>query len=188
MTIDITPENSEGLIVNRATVVLANRGFTIVSTQPDISVGNVVLAPGEKFSVTVAFKPTKEGAHMATLSIGSNDERNATISIPLRGTGQTQVSVGEQETMRSKLYLFAAPTVVSDESIVSFGVDTPAPIPAKITVVNSIGSEVAVLHDGMTNGDVQTVVLPARTLSAGVYYIVMSAGGATTSVPVTIVK
>ncbi len=188
LTVDITPANSEGLVIDRTTVVLANRGFTIVSTQPDISAGDVTLAPGEKFTVTVAFKPTKEGLHMAMLNIGSNDQRNSSISIPLRGTGQTQVSVGEEKDMRSKLYLFAAPSAFSDESTVSFGVDTSVPVPATISVVNSIGREVAVLFDGLATGDVQTAVLSAKALPAGVYYVVLRAAAATTSVPVTIVK
>lgn len=188
MTIEVSPDNAEGLVVERATVVLPNRGFTLVSSEPSLANGAVKLAQGEKLKFTVAFKPTKEALYMASLNIVTNDLRNGSISVPLRGNGRTQVSVGELNDALSKLYLFVAPNAFSDESLVSFGVATAAPTAAKVTLVNSLGSEVAVLFDGVSTGDVQTAALSAKNLAAGVYYVVLHSAGATTSVPVTIVK
>lgn len=189
MTVEVTPVNAEGLTVERTSVFLPNRGFELVSTEPSLESGPVVLKAGEKMTVTVAFKPTKDGAHTATLSVGSNDQRNSTVSIPLRGTGTDVVSVGDESGNSAPIVsLTAAPTIFTDESLVSFAVDVATPVQTRLVVVNSIGQEMVVLFDGPASSRTQTVTLSGKTFAAGVYYIVMHTSGVTTAVPVTIVR
>lgn len=190
MTVEVSPANEQGLVVSRGSVFLPNRGFDFVSSVPSLDGGPVTLKQGEKMTFTVAFRPTVEKDYSATLSILSNDQRNDNLRIPLQGVGKLQVSVEEHpaEASAPKLYLMAAPTVLSDESHVSFAVDSQTPLAARIVVVNSIGQEVATVFTGDANERIQQVALPAATLPAGVYYVVFHVAGATAAVPVTVVK
>lgn len=188
LTIEVTPANAEGLLVDRASVFLPNRGFELVASEPDLTNGPVSLQAGEKLTLTVAFKPTKEQNYTATLSIVSNDQRNGTIQVPLRGMGAEVVSVGDTPQYGPAVSLVAAPTIFTDESLVSFAVDAAAPVQTRVVVVNSIGQEMAILFEGVASSRLQTATLSARLLPAGVYYVVLHTAGATTAVPVTVIK
>lgn len=190
MTVEVSPVNEQGLVISQGTVFLPNRGFELVSTAPSLESGPVTLKQGEKMTFTVAFRPTAEKDYSATLSVLSNDQRTDNLRIPLRGVGKLQVSVGEHqpEAQAPGLYLTVAPTVFGDESHVSFAVDSPTPLSASITVVNSIGKEVAKVFEGEATEHIQTIALPGASLPAGVYYVVFHTAGATTAVPVTVVK
>ncbi|OQY27645.1 MAG: hypothetical protein B6244_09985 [Candidatus Cloacimonetes bacterium 4572_55] len=67
------------------TLSAVNSGFSIVGVEPEGSLQNRLLDPGQHIYVTVRFSPTDPGSYSGSLSIQSNDTENSSVSLALTG-------------------------------------------------------------------------------------------------------
>ncbi|MFN8361290.1 MAG: peptide-N-glycosidase F-related protein [Candidatus Kapaibacterium sp.] len=189
MTAEVTPKNNEGLqITSEPYVFLKNKGFTIVETIPALdSTGKVFIPFGETFQVVVEFAPTATGAFSAKLNIPTNSDFTPTLGVRLVGTaGPVGVEEYSAEA-KPALLLEAAPNTVSTESIISFGVDSPTQVAARLALVNNLGQEVAVLFNGNNASTIEHVTLNGLEFPSGMYHLSLRALGSTTVIPIAII-
>lgn len=188
LSVDISPKNAIGLEVSLAKINVSNRNFRIVSTVPDLSAGTVKLGATDKLTITVEFAPVTPVVRNARLDITTNDERFSPYSVYLTGTGAWAAGVSEDAKTSDMLTLSAVPSVISEESTVSFSVNSLGNTPTRVTLVNTLGQEVATLFDGIANADGQTAKLDAHGIASGTYFIVLRSLGMAKTLPVSIVR
>jgi hypothetical protein len=87
-TVPVTVTNTGGTTVTLSSATASGSGFSVTgSTLP------IALTAGQGASFNVVFTPTSAGAASGALTINSNAS-NATLSVPLSGTGVSQGQLG----------------------------------------------------------------------------------------------
>lgn len=95
-------------------------------------------------------------------------------------------SVPDEATTILDAALRVTPSPATAGSVVSFSLAHPGTI--RLTVVDRLGREVAVLREGLSSAGAQTIPLEPLGLVSGVYFLRMTAGGSTLSAPFQVVR
>ncbi|GAB1430206.1 hypothetical protein MASR2M18_10390 [Ignavibacteria bacterium] len=176
MTLTITPKNSLGLEVSLPYLTLKNRGYSIKSTEPEIT-DKILLKYGDTLKINVEFAPTSEGNKTTNLNFSTNDQRNSSIQVKLNGWGGPITSVKEIETDNSVLFLEANPVIATDEISIRFGDYSNLHEPSKVVLNNMFGQEIATVFEGALSVEGEQITLKTGDFPAGVFYLTLVSGG-----------
>lgn len=185
MQVTVTPQNATGLEITDMNIALKNRGYSILKTEPAFT-DKLQLKLGDTLKITVEFYPTSAGNKITNLSISTNDQRNSSITVRLNGWGGP--SGVEEDEKSSTLFLNAVPNVASDETTVTFGDAAGGNRQVRLSLLNSLGQEVAVVFNGTLNSPEQKLSLPTKTYPPGVYFLALRSGVTSITSPITILR
>ncbi len=186
ISLNIYPANSKGLEVSNLSIVFGTqRGYSVVSTEPQLDSIPVQLDSGMKMTITIKFKPPKTGNMITSLNIYNNDDINSLKQIKLIGTGLDANGVKEFDS--ENLYLNVNKNPVSNHAEIKYGTGNFATTNTKLILYNSLGQLVRIVHSGLTDID-NSCDLNVSDLSIGVYYLVFSSGKSSITKPVIVVK
>jgi hypothetical protein len=189
LNFEVTPSNDKGITIQSINVNLGSkRGFTLISTNPDVTKGAVNLKQGEKLSGTIRFNPTKSGISSTNTFISTNDYHNQTLTIRLVGIGFDPNSDVTETYSHSNLTLNAYPNPFSNELNIEFSSGVKSSVNTKISLVNEYGSEVAIVFIGAAEPNIKAIQFNSSELSQGVYYLLMQSGYYTESLPLILIK
>ena len=189
MTFEIYPANKSGIIISSIKIVLGDKwGFSIQSTNPDMSQGEIKLNYGERMLVTVALKPKKAGRLSAIMNITSNDERQNQINVRLVANGIDPNGVEDNKNIQTPLNLSVSSNPISEKATINFSVGSSFTQNAKLAVYNTNGVQIEILHYGLTDNFSNTLVFNPGNLPNGIYYLVLTTNNSSKSLPVIIMR
>ncbi len=169
-TVEITPVNEKGLIINKLEVVLGSaKGFFIDETNPPYEGSPVELAYGEKMTVTIRFEPGSGGNKSSSLNINSNDDRTPQKKVFLVGKAIDPSGVSIDELSEFGVH----PNPVTGIAKVEFR-DEFALENATLSLHNILGETTAIISDnpGLTG----SFEYDFSSFPAGVYFVILSNG------------
>ncbi len=188
-TLEVSPANDKGLLVTDIVVTALHDAFSIESITPPLGSEGVRLEAGEKMLVQVAFQPGKDGTLSATMRVESNDERFPSKRVRLTGVGGLSTSVNiTSPHANTQLQLDATPNPISSETLISYTLDAPQAVEARLVLVNSLGQELALLFEGSLRPDTYTQRFNREALPSGVYFLQFRTAGAAISKQILVVE
>jgi hypothetical protein len=97
-TIGISNTGWANLVINN--LVLNGDGFVIER----INQNKIIIAPDESIDLNIEFRPLKPGSYSGVLSIVSNDSKNTTAYVSLRGESREKIKEAVNEKAKVKVY------------------------------------------------------------------------------------
>ncbi len=186
LSFDIYPVNGKGIEISNLQIIFGTqKGYYLASTDPPLGETPVKIDSGSKMTVTVEFKPPREGTLNSSLTISNNDEINTPYSIKLTGFGTDPNYVGDNED--ENLILEISQNPISTNAEIKFGNDNYINSKTRLTMYNSMGQLIKVLYDGMLD-DVKSMNLTTDGIDSGIYYMVLTMNSKTITKPVVVVK
>ncbi|MBI5324640.1 MAG: T9SS type A sorting domain-containing protein [Ignavibacteriae bacterium] len=186
LSFDIYPVNSKGVDISRLQIIFGDKkGYFISSTEPPLGVDPIHIDSGSVMTVTIEFKPPKEGIQNSTLNIINNDDLNSTYTVKLTGFGTDPNSV--RTNSDELLILEISQNPISTNAEIKFGNDNFVSSKARLVLYNSLGQLVKLLYDGLLD-DIHSLNLSADGIDSGIYYMALTMDGKTLTKPVVVVK
>ena len=165
----------------------AARSFTLswdaTALPPGLPVALVDLATGAELDVRVASEYAFEAAARSALT---EDEVLDGTAVEVSDRFVLRMGAVQAEAVTALAVESVAPNPSSTVARVSFAV--PTACVARVSVVDVLGREVAVLVDGSVSAGRHEAVLDAGRLAAGVYVVRASVGGDVTTRVVTVTR
>ncbi len=154
----------------------------------DISPTVFSVLPLDSQEVTIIFDPLFHRAWNGVITINSNAQNDPTWSVTLLGTGDTTVSVRENNLPLPSEFALNQnyPNPFNPSTEIQFSL--PAQSNVRLTVVNMLGQEVAVLADGRYSAGVYTASFDGANLPTGLYFYRMHAGDFTSVRKMMLIK
>lgn len=147
------------------------------------------ITPGKSLLVKVRFSPRQEIIYTDSIMIWSNAINEEYTIISIKGQGGIVESVDEKELMPLGLLSFSvSPNPISDLAKMSFNVGGSTPKMLEITINDQLGKKVANVMKCLVSPGEYTEHFNTRMLSSGLYYLVITSDGQTTTLPVLISK
>ena len=165
-TITIRPKNSRGITIQDLNIPFgSNKGFSIVSTNPDINQGDVTLKEEESMEVTIQLEGKKQGIKTATLEIQTNSSVQRTYSVDLVGRVDIEQNVNEiaeflEMDYNSSLKQLRIRNKQNSNSFVT------------IHMTDVLGRNLTPIFDGVLNQELN-LDLSGSNYSKGSYFIIL---------------
>ncbi len=161
----------------------ADGAFTIVSSNPE------PIAPTRSFEIAIRFAPKAKQEYNATFKFATNDKDQPVFSIPLIGRGDDLSSVADGISGRYDLFTMSAgPNPFSNLTQMKYYVAGELPKDVSISIIDSRGSQVALLVNGTIAPGDHTITFDGTNLPVGSYFVVAQIGKYTTTLPIAIVR
>jgi hypothetical protein len=146
------------------------------------------IQPGETYDdLSIRFNPQEEGMHEATLVITSNNT-GGVVEVELEGNA-TISSVKDGVAGKESIFTMqVGPNPVVSSGVLTYNVNGTANRNVSISIINSKGDQVATLVNGVVASGTHTVNINASDFSSGNYYLIGTADGYSTQLPLVIVK
>jgi hypothetical protein len=133
------------------------------------------VAQGGFSRMTLRFLPSGEGQKTSNLTLVSNDTVNPVQIVTLTGNGTT-TAIGDPAAPPATPELIANhPNPFSAVTGLAFAL--PAAAEARVAVVDALGREVALLHEGTAPAGRTPLRFDASHLPDGLYFTVLRTGG-----------
>ena len=165
------------------TVTITNIGtdtLTITSVSSTSGIFNSVtasrkIAPSQSFYDTLRFSPILSGLQSAKI-IYHSTAASLADTISVNGTGIPLLSVGTEKNIPSEFALYQNfPNPFNPSTIISFQI--PMKSTVKLNVYDVLGNEVATLVNEIKEQGEYSVRLNSGSLSSGIYFYTLHAGG-----------
>ncbi|NUO18619.1 choice-of-anchor D domain-containing protein [bacterium] len=135
------------------------------------------VAAGQSRDITIRFDPLIHRAWNGIITINSNAGNNPAFPVILRGQGDTTVSASREHNMPLPTEFSLNqnyPNPFNPTTDIQFSLPVQANV--RLSVVNMLGQEVAVLANGYHAAGVYTATFDAAALPSGLYFYRMDAG------------
>jgi len=142
-----------------------------------ISPTSFTVQHGQSQTVAVSFDPPVQRSWNGILTIASNAENNPNFTVLLRGIADTNATVAREINLPlPNAYALGQnyPNPFNPETEIQFSL--PAASHVRLTVVNMLGQEVAVLADEQMTAGTYTASFNGANLPSGLYFYRMDAG------------
>ena len=157
--------------------------YVVLRVRPDGTVEPDALSgPAGAYGAVVAFAPTKEGDVLALVQTSAFGPDGYVVR--LRGVYATAADAPAAPHETALGVPFPNPT--RGPVVVRFALDRPGP--ARLTIHDVLGREVAVVADGPHAAGPHEGALDASALTPGIYFVRLSAGGRSVTRPLTVVR
>ncbi|MBI3259002.1 MAG: hypothetical protein HYZ54_05970 [Ignavibacteriae bacterium] len=123
--------------------------------------------------------------------LNQNDEVicSKPLSFPCQG-GWGKKSFGNPKRNLSGLPQMAIscqPNPTTDESIISYSIDSDTPVPVSVVLVNVLGQDVATLYRGDASNEEQYFTLNSSLFTSGIYHLSLRGLGSSEDIPIVII-
>ncbi|MCC6476243.1 T9SS type A sorting domain-containing protein, partial [bacterium] len=174
----VDPLSVTGMVINPPAIRSA---YTLSQTTFSV-------AAGDSEEVLVTFDPVTHRAYNGLLAINNNSNNNAAYGVILRGTGDSTVSVNEIDLPLPQEYALLQnfPNPFNPQTQINFSL--PASSEVRLTVVNMLGQEVALLAQGRLSAGTFSATFDGANLPSGLYFYRLDAGNFTSTRKMMLMK
>ena len=152
------------------------------------SESTATIAPNGKQEFKLLFSPTASGSFTAKLEVLSNDANGSKATFNISGTAIVS-SVRDGVAGNESIFTMeVSPNPIVEAGTVKYHVNGAANRNVTIKVMNSNGDVITTLVKGNVSSGTHTIDLNAFDFTSGNYFLIGTADGYTTQLPVVIVK
>lgn len=181
--LEITNTGDKQLTLNSAQLLNnTSNAFSVASGG-----SGFLLAPGESRNIKLMFNPKAEGNYTAILRLAS-DATNNEVDINIEAAAVINSVKDGVAGNESIFTMQVGPNPIISAGTLSYSINGAASRNVKIDLVNSKGSVVANIVNGIVTSGTHTIDLNSDDFTSGNYYLIGTADGYSTQLPVVIVK
>ncbi len=182
MAVNISNPGGDTLFITNATIPATyGQTFRVATLIPQEDSG-IAIPPGQRDSFYVSFTPPVQNTYYDTLFLYSNAD---TSFILLYGVGRSPEFIVEPYTIATtQLSNYPNPFTTST-NIIFTSVEEDV---NRVSVVDMLGREIAVLQDGLTGNTQNIVWSPDETVPAGMYFLIARGKSGEVSKPVMLLR
>lgn len=149
--------------------------------------GGFTLEPGASKNIKIMFSPKEEGNYTASLKLNSN-ATNSEVIINIEAASIINSVKDGVAGNESVFTMQVGPNPLLDAGTLTYSINGSASRNVKIDLVNSKGELVATIINGVVSSGTHTINLNSAEFSSGNYFLIGTADGYNTQLPLVIVK
>jgi hypothetical protein len=182
LTLKISPNNQLPLTIEKVELGSAIlRGFSVKGSNPSLDDGPKTIQEGDELEIEIELTAKTDGLITGELTVFTNDARKSNHKIQMIANGVKSVGFSNDN-----LRLSVSPNPASGPLEIDFSVESSILINSSLILSDALGNKVVDLFAGKISISDQKLLYNPSNLASGIYYLTLSVGQVSKTIPIVI--